>query len=429
MGVNTYPLNLTATPYTIAATSGVYATPSLGSGATESIATIGIPAGMVSVVNNYGYNGSDNSLPIVRLRDSAGNILGTVTTTTSTTQYTYVTSPVASVGVSVTARWNQTTVVSTNGVEGAVIFAGNYYMFGIGAPGVSANPYLYISTNGANWSVNVFGVANARRSALFYDGTWYFVGGGTTGETTGLLWVSTNGTTWTTRAGLTGVNAVTGGYSATAPFKYWICGSNNDLWVSTNGTTWATRLTTPSNLYKVIWNSPYYVAVGGGGFLAISTNGSNWSTRAVNASSQFQDVIYAGGYYVAPDIQTPGYTYVSTDAINWTTRNAPVATNNNAISYLRGYYLVGNGTNSVPRRSSTNLTNWTQRDSLFGTDKMADRGIVANSAGTQLVCVSQYAAPNLNVYYANDVAGYTYYAAGVTINSIPLAVPLIPTTY
>jgi hypothetical protein len=300
-------------------------------------------------------------------------------------------------------------------------------MVGISAP-ASGNPLLYLSTNGINWTSQVFGVAATGRAPLFYDGTYYYVGD-TQATSVGLLWISTNGTTWTTRAGLTGSQAFTGGYSATAPFKYWITGTNSDLWMSTNGTTWATRLTTPSNCWKAIWQSPYYVAVGSSSFLAISTNGTTWATRAVAAGTEFQDVTYANGYYVAPNNQAGLLTYVSTDGLNWTTRASANNANDQAIAYIRGHYIVGNSTNNASaRRSTTNLTNYVSRDNVF-TAAVDARGFATNSAGTQIVGATPYQTPNIDMLYSNDVAGSPYYAAGVTITAVSLTAPVVPSTY
>jgi hypothetical protein len=203
------------------------------------------------------------------------------------------------------------------------------------------------STDGINWSNFAPAAAvngaptNQSMSVAAYGNSVYVA------TTAAGMQSSSNGTTWTNRTAIAGLQGVTflGGLFLAVGMS----GANN-IYTSSDGTTWTLR--TPSvgmKAYSIAYSGSMYIAVGqntGGTNLNIasSTDGVTWTNRVNSAlGTGFTDVVYGNSRFVAlPD--TVGTIYYSTDGITWnsTTVSAVVSAGVswNHIRFLNGYFIV-----------------------------------------------------------------------------------------
>jgi hypothetical protein len=166
-------------------------------------------------------------------------------------------------------------------------YGGGIYVAG-GQPNGSANSTFY-STDGANWTYSTSNLNTSVINGVRYLNGQFVAFRGSTGE----LWTSTNGYTWTLNSNL-----------------------------STCGVTWSTN-----NLKDIAWDGTNYVAVCKVATVK-STNLTSWtvynypfaSSRYTGPASQ---ILYAAGkwYGVDASVYYPAYypyVWSSTDAITWT---------------------------------------------------------------------------------------------------------------
>jgi hypothetical protein len=180
------------------------------------------------------------------------------------------------------------------------------------------------ATTGTTWNYktklanNIFQVA--------YNGTNLYVAVGAGG----VLYTSPDATTWTSR---------TSGFSSSGIFSVaygnniWVAvGNSGIITTSTDGITWTARTSNLSTnaIYTVRYVNTLFIAcanggAGGSGGIATSTDGITWTKRTTpaNGPTNYADVAYGGGYYVAGGQGGSSTNIVySTDGITWTASTA-----------------------------------------------------------------------------------------------------------
>lgn len=189
-----------------------------------------------------------------------------------------------------------------------------------------------------------------------------------------ILGVTTNFTSWTTRAsfgGNGGTQSSVFGQIVGAPGKYLAQNGNTNTGVpllfSTDGINWTSRDRVYQSSSYLAYNGTFFILKQTGGAIAVSTDGLNWTTSATQQSISVGVLgIQSGnGFFFSPGGFNQKQTvYFSTNGINWSTATTPgpSATTGyySAISYGNGIFVAsGTDSSSWPIIAiSTNLSTW-----------------------------------------------------------------------
>lgn len=223
----------------------------------------------------------------------------------------------------------------------------------VGQAGASGS--IETSTDGSTWTARAGGSGDSYRDAA-WNGSVYVVVG-TAGN--GRIRTSPDTVTWTDRVAGAGFGfgtfhgvcwngtlfvAVGGGFTETSP----------------TGTTWTERVTGGGVVLMnaVAWSGSIHVAVGNSGRIETSPDGITWTLRtpAGGYTGNFEDVTWANGIFVA--VGMSGGIQTSPDGINWTAC-APVGTPNFYSVCWTGSVWVVLGSGGTALQVSPNLTSWT----------------------------------------------------------------------
>jgi len=129
---------------------------------------------------------------------------------------------------------------------------------------------------------------------------------------------------------------------------YVAAGTSGVLYSSPDGITWTSRTSgfSTNTIRKVAYGNGLWVAVGNSGTLTTSTDGITWTARTANVSTNtIYDVKYANSIWVAVaaggGVTNTGGIIYSTDGITWTRKSQSLTVG--AIYYS----VVWNGTNWI----------------------------------------------------------------------------------
>lgn len=279
---------------------------------------------------------------------------------------------------------------------------GKYFAFGASDSGNAMTLYKY-SNDGETWTDGTL-PASIRVRASATDGTTLciFV------DTDSNVYTTANGTTWTsrTRGSYTARQAIWDG-------TYFLC-------VTTNTSTDGLLYSTPSDLGS--WNN---IDVGNGGF-SIAYDGSsryvvmsatstathrtntsnptvaaNWSDITLPAASNWVDVVYGNGIWVAMRFNSSSYA-TSTNGTTWTSRTLPFTQPNgyNRTLFYDGNFYTYDATNTRMYKSSDGI-NWSIDTTLtltttvilgaygwaVGPNKVIGVGLATASSGTNTTLI------------------------------------------
>jgi len=185
-------------------------------------------------------------------------------------------------------------------------------------------------STGLKWSTPATGFTWTHREAnkitmqeIAYDGSSLYVAVGSSGT----LYTSTNGTTWTSRTSGFGANDIFGvGYGN----GLWVAvGTNGTITTSPDGITWTARTSNMStnDIMAVTYANSVWVAVGGGGGstntggITYSTDGITWTRKSqtLTVGARYYDAAWNGtNWIVVADSSTNNYLYASTPSGTWT---------------------------------------------------------------------------------------------------------------
>ncbi len=215
-----------------------------------------------------------------------------------------------------------------------------------------ASGYLTSTDGGVTWTS--FPLTNNTgniRSVLFANNQ--FVGAGSTGN----IFTSPDGTTWTPRQSVT---ARTMRDFAYGDGRYVaVSNSSAAFATSTDGVTWTAGTNAAgsgSSLNAVAYGNGIFVAVGGG-LIATTTDGVNWINRSPTGTFTLLGVTYGGGVFVA--VGNGGVAYRSLDGLTWTpVSTTGTASNLNGIAYGAGMFTAVGASGAVTTSADLGLT-WT----------------------------------------------------------------------
>ena len=248
-------------------------------------------------------------------------------------------------------------------------------------------PELGAESFGIKWNYNAIGSSPNLGTIAF--GNDRFVAGGSSG----LLYVSSNGETWTLESGLPiNINSITFangifmalGYSGGVPHAAY----------SSDAITWTNSVTPPSdNLFVgAAYGNGKWVAVASTGKASVSTNnGVSWTTSTVAALNLSLDVAFFNGLFVAST--STGVAY-SADGQTWTSVNLSAAYAPYDIGLFsrvvlhNGYYYVISAQAYI-FRSSTGLSWEVVREGAI--TPIAQWATLATGSGYMIAVQSQLA--------------------------------------
>jgi hypothetical protein len=173
----------------------------------------------------------------------------------------------------------------------------------------------------------------------------------------GMIWTSTNGTSWTSRQTTTtnGLNSVAWGPVVV------IVGNTGTIYTATvqAPTTLTGRTSgTSRDLHGVTWDSvqSQFVAVGLGGTILTSQTGSTWTQRVSGTTANLRAVTRNGSILVA--VGDAGIILTSPDGATWTTRTSGTTKNFYAVTGRAGSSFVASGEDGLIRTSADGIA-WT----------------------------------------------------------------------
>jgi hypothetical protein len=166
--------------------------------------------------------------------------------------------------------------------------------------------------------------------------------------------VSTNDSTYVTETNMPSLSSV-----VTLGTNFVAVGSSGQIYTSTNGFSWTQRNSgTANNLHTVAAGNNLLVAVGDNGAVQTSPTGVIWTSRASGTSLPLYGVVYSNGLYVA--VGQEGTVVTSPDGINWTAQDSTVLNNLQAVTYgSAGVLAVGADSTIL---TSPDGANWTQQN-------------------------------------------------------------------
>lgn len=276
----------------------------------------------------------------------------------------------APTGIAFTEASYSSTATDTNNDITGFIYGGGQFVAVGNDSGVS-----FSSPNAQQWAEGGTGLNDDYYTGVTYgNGTYVAV------DTSGDLYSSTDGSTWTEVAepGTT-LNAVAFGNGTFVAF-----GSHGVVETSSNGKQWVARQPATANeLFGIIFDGTQFVAVGDNGAILTSANGITWASGGSGVTSKLYGITYGGGRYVAVGdsgtiatsasigpasvwiqpsnyVGTPnrlnavawggnqfvavgnqGWMATSPDGLNWTSRNSPTVESLNAIVFADSEFVMG----------------------------------------------------------------------------------------
>ena len=183
----------------------------------------------------------------------------------------------------------------------------------------------------------------------YYGGGLFVVGG-----TSGNLYTSPNGVTWTART--SGFSTTTIRWGTYGNGTHVIIGDSGKLSYSTNnGVTWTNTSPFAVGNETVKFGNGLFIVVGSqysGTPLYTSTNATSWTQRATGTGgASLKDSAYGTGGWIAISNSTCSK---SIDGVSWTSSNNVTGT---YIDFVNTYWIAYNGATA---KVSSDGTNWTQ---------------------------------------------------------------------
>lgn len=287
--------------------------------------------------------------------------------------------------------WNNYALGTTeSNWNGGCYYANGYYV--LPTNGQPTNGILAYSTNGTTWSTTTFGYTSPMYQIRYAHNKWY--GNlnnayGSAGSKSGYI-TSTNLTTWTLlsegrKSGWTWGRSLikyNNTYYTTSDYP-----SDGLLWLSTDGTTWSTRTigwtSGGGTGQQLMASANLWIATTDNGAIYTSTDGITWTSRTnPNAgSSNYSVATLPTATYPYVIGQQSGSLIYSTNGTTWTSIVGGSNTYWAGIAAL-GLYIFGGNNGQIS--TSTDGSVWTTRTSQFGTSQIrcfATNGTIVVAAG------------------------------------------------
>ena len=266
------------------------------------------------------------------------------------------------------SHWS--TNVLGNQYTGSFGFNYNFFMMGnnsvIAAGAADSIPFLQISPDGINWfQTNDIPYSYAQynlgaTAGAYGNGTYVIVAPTDVNHSLPPIFTSTDGLTWTNRQ-----------HAPTPPtgpaYTFTSVASNNVAYVlvsatlagwSSNGLTYVVASNTPP-LASVITFSNKFAGVGPGGTIYVSGDGLSWTQRNSGTASNLHGITAGNGLLVA--VGDNGAIQSSTTGNIWTSRLSGSSLSLFGVTYSNGLFVVVGQLGTV--LTSPDGINWTGQDS------------------------------------------------------------------
>jgi hypothetical protein len=214
--------------------------------------------------------------------------------------------------------WTLQATLATSGPNRLAYNGGTYVVVGTGS-------YIVTSTDLVNWTART---AAGNFNDIIYDGSRWIAGGNTTGGTSGIIYTSTNASTWTA-GGIFNGSSFTRIASNNAGTIVAAYGNNSIRYSTDTGTTWSSTGVTVSGTIsttkggQIIYAESKFIHVGSG-YISSSTDGITWTARITGTTQGWDGVVYNGTDFFASATVTgspsSGITSIgngSTDGLTW----------------------------------------------------------------------------------------------------------------
>ncbi len=188
------------------------------------------------------------------------------------------------------------------------------------------------SADGVSWTTVTSGIAEGLRGVAASSTLVVAVGG----QTTGQIFTSPDGATWTQASLAAPAGALRGvAHNGT---QFAAVGAGGSILTSTDGTTWVARTSgTAERLDGIVWTgSAFEVISSTGKFLRSTDGGVNWSTPvAGNAPAWIEGMVWSSTRVVT--VGAGGRIRTSDDGLNWTWRTSGAAVTLHGVAFTGGF--------------------------------------------------------------------------------------------
>jgi len=272
-------------------------------------------------------------------------------------------------------------------VSATTLTAGTHYAFaGLVASSSVANAgpnsgfdfgaFNYAPVTVYSWTQRAFGSGVLR--GLAWSGT-RFAAAGLTG-TTGDLFTSPDGLTWTPQAIPAGTNTDLAAITW-AGTQFVAVGDQGTVVTSPDGTAW-TRRASGASLYGVAWSGTTLVGVGPFGVILTSPDGTTWTPRTSGTSNDLYGVAWSGSQFLAVGLN--GTILSSPDGVTWTPRASGASGALSAAAWSGSLFVVTGESGTI--LTSPDGAAWTPRtsgthNSLYAVAWTGSRFLAAGNSG------------------------------------------------
>ena len=220
---------------------------------------------------------------------------------------------------------------------------------------VSGNSTTYAtSPDGVTWTTHTFSfVASAYIASICY-GNGIFVANGVVGGGNGEIYTSTNGTTWSKVADVSGYtdashNIVWNGTIFCGVFRGF--GAGTLAYTSPDGATWTLRTLPDVQFWETVaWNGTIFFALAASSIsAATSADGITWTLRTLPSIQSWYSVATVGNTFCFAAYNAVSTSYKTTDGITFTSIPIGIAS--------QGYIVTSDGVKfcGVPANAGTNV--------------------------------------------------------------------------
>ena len=300
----------------------------------------------------------------------------------------------------------------------------------------------YSSNSGASWSTSTGDTTGNWDNLKGYPGTGYVMAFQSSVSTTAAL-SDNNGQSWTnvTLSNPAGTIWIDVAYKS----DKWIAissGSDTDTAISTNnGTTWTAGTSLSGEHNGIAYGNGIFVAIAQGNTVSTTTDGTSWTSRTLPVTSNWGDIKYANGRFVAVGSSDAAIIY-SFDGITWyqayidITNLQDSSTGTwNKVAYSSGVWMAINSTDETIITSQCgNIWSSVLDDSTTkafittggyaciagGESSNGNPLWMGSKGGTDLNTVEYGAKPFIRADIASSrISGFTIYDPGSSYTSAP----------
>lgn len=232
-----------------------------------------------------------------------------------------------------------------------------------------------------------------------------------TGSTNGLVYTSTNNTSYTyVNVGTNNkINCITYGNST-----YVGVGELGTIITSSDGINWTTQSSGVSvKLRSSVWAGSKFIVVGDSATVLTSPDGITWTSQSaggISSAVNLTAIDWKSNLSLAAAVGTSGTIITSPDGVTWTSRTSGTTnTFNDIVAGTDGFFAVGN---SSTMRFSTNGTTWSTRTYTssytmysIAHSPVSNRYVIAGGSSNGFIATADNGL-NFTNYFLTNTVGY-----------------------